>query len=396
MKAKGIIIAAFIVAVAAILFLTTRDKGRDAPGAVASAGLAASAAPPGPSTAISMLYSSEKQEWIEAVAADFRKEHPEINLSLKAKGSIDAAQAIVDGTEKPTLFSPADSLVLNLLISDWQTKYKTDLFAASGDEAPQPIVITPLVFVIWEDRASALLKASKGEISWEVIHKAVKSNEGWPAVGGQAAWGFVKLGHTDPTRSNSGLQTLLLMTLDYYKKTSGLAVGDLLNAKYQGYVGEIEKGVPKFETSTGTFMTDMIRFGPSKYDIAVVYENLAISQIENAQGRWGSLKVYYPATTLWSDHPTAVLQADWVTPAQKAAAAVWTGYLRSRPVQEKALSYGFRPADTGVPLKTAATTNPFTRLSQHGVKIEIPPVAQTPDGQVVRNLMMMWSRVVGK
>jgi hypothetical protein len=39
---------------------------------------------------------------------------------------------------------------------------------------------------------------------------------------------------------------------------------------------------------------------------------------------------------------------------------------------------------------------PFTRLSQHGVMIEIPPVAQTPDGQVVRNLMMMWSRVVSK
>ena len=91
-----------------------------------------------------------------------------------------------------------------------------------------------------------------------------------------------------------------------------------------------------------------------------------------------------------------MLQADWVTPAQKAAAAVWLGYLRSRPVQERALSYGFRPADTGVPLMTAATTNPFTRLSQHGVKIEIPPVAQTPDGQVVRNLMMMWSRVIGR
>ena len=49
------------------------------------------------------------------------------------------------------------------------------------------------------------------------------------------------------------------------------------------------------------------------------------------------------------------------------------GYLRGRPVQERALSYGFRPADTSVPLKTAASTNPFTRLSQHGVKIEIPP-----------------------
>jgi ABC-type molybdate transport system substrate-binding protein len=396
MKTKVIIIVGFLVAVAVVLLLATGNKDGGAP-PVASSG-APSAAPPPPTAAteISMLYSSEKQEWIEASAADFQKEHPEIKLTLKAKGSIDAAQAIVDGNEKPTIFSPADSLVQNLLASDWQTKFKTDLFAASGEDAPQPLVITPLVFVIWEDRAQALLKSAGGTVSWEAIHKAVKSNEGWPAVGGQAAWGFVKLGHTDPTRSNSGLQTLLLMTLEYYKKTAGLQVGELLDAKYQTYIGQIEKGVPKFETSTGTFMTDMIRFGPSKYDIAVVYENLAIANIENAQGRWGSLKVYYPATTLWSDHPAGILNAEWVTPAQKQAARVWLGYLRSRPVQEKALGYGFRPADTSVPLKTATATNPFTRLSQHGVKIEIPPVAQAPDGQVVRNLMMMWSRVVQK
>lgn len=393
MKTKIIIIAGFIAAVVAILLLTTGDKKGDAP---AAGSTAPSAAAPAAVTEISMLYSSEKQEWIEAAAADFQKVHPEIKVTLKAKGSIDAAQAIVDGNEKPTVFSPADSLVQNLLVSDWQTKYKSDLFATSGDDAPQPLVITPLVFVIWEDRADALLKAAGGAISWEAIHKAVKSNEGWPAVGGQSAWGFVKLGHTDPTRSNSGLQTLLLMTLDYFHKTNGLEVGDLLNPKYQAYIGEVEKGVPKFETSTGTFMTDMIRFGPSKYDIAVVYENLAIAQLENAQGRWGSLKVYYPATTLWSDHPAAVLKADWVTPAQKQAASTWLAYLRSRPLQEKALEYGFRPADPSVPLKTASTTNPFTRLSQHGVQIDIPPVAQTPDGQVIRNLMMMWSRVVGK
>jgi len=85
----------------------------------------------------------------------------------------------------------------------------------------------------------------------------------------------------------------------------------------------------------------MIRFGPSKYDIAVVYEALAISQLANAQGRWGNLNIYYPATTIWSDHPIAVLQADWVTPAQKAAARQWIDFLRSRPTQEKALAYGF-------------------------------------------------------
>lgn len=398
MKSKLIIIGGFVVAVILVLFLTRKgdDKSPITPEARASAAPSTGAPPPPSATEISMLYSSEKKEWIEAAATGFQKDHPEIKLTLLAKGSLSAAQAIVDGKEKPTIVSPADSLVMNLLVSDWQTKNRSDLFATSGDEAPQPLVITPLVFVAWEDRAEVLLKASGGAITWKAIHKAVTANEGWPAIKGNKDWGFVKLGHTDPTQSNSGLQTLLSMTLEYYGKTTGLEVGDVLKPKYQDFIKELEKGVPKFETSTGQFMTDMIRFGPSKYDIAVVYENLAISQIENAQGRWGALKIYYPSTTLWSDHPVAIVKAEWVTEPQRKAAQLWIDYLRSKPVQEMALSFGFRPSDPTVPVKTADTKNPFTRLAPQGVKVDINPMATPPGGPVIRNLMLMWSRVVAK
>src|SRR5262249_25636063 len=156
-----------------------------------------------------------------------------------------------------------------------------------------------------------------------------------------------KLGHTDPTQSNSGLQALYLMTLEFYGKPS-VDVGDLLKPDYQTFVKETEKGVTKFESSTGTFMTDMVRFGPSKYDVAVVYENLAVTEIEHAQGRWGNLRVYSPGTTLWSDHPAAIVQGDWVTDAQKKAARTWIAHLRSREVQERALGFGFRPGDPSV------------------------------------------------
>jgi ABC-type sulfate transport system substrate-binding protein len=184
------------------------------------------------------------------------------------------------------------------------------------------------------------------------------------------------------------------MTFEYYGKSSGLRVSDLLDPNYQAFVASIERGVSKFEASTGTFMTDMIRFGPSKYDIAVVYENLVIAQLENAQGRWGDLRVYYPEITLWSDHPVALLQGDWVTDEQKRAARVFIAFLRSRPMQERALAYGFRPADPSVPIRTSDASNPYTRLAQYGVKMDVPPVATPPDGPVVRNLLTMWSRVV--
>ncbi|HEY1552417.1 MAG TPA: extracellular solute-binding protein, partial [Kofleriaceae bacterium] len=232
-----------------------------------------------------------------------------------------------------------------------------------------------------------------GAVSWKAISKAVTSPLGWPAIGGPGKWGFVKLGHTDPTKSNSGLEALYLMSLEYFGKPK-LAVEDLLDAKYQDFVKGIEKGVTKFEASTGTFMTDMVRFGPSKYDIAVVYESLAISELANAAGRWGKLKVYYPATTIWSDHPIAVMAGAWVTPAQQTAARQLVAFLRSKPAQQRALEFGFRPADTSVPIVTQDPQNPFTRLAADGITVDVPPAAETPDGTVVRNLMMMWSRVV--
>jgi Bacterial extracellular solute-binding protein len=315
-------------------------------------------------------------------------------VNLKGMGSLDAAQAILDGKEKPTIFSPGDSLVLKMLESDWETKNHTALFPTEGPLAPQPLVITPLVFAVWADRAAVLEKAGGGAITWASLEKAVGSDRGWPAIGGKADWGFVKLGHTDPTRSNSGLQSLLLMALEYHGKSAGLAVQDVLDPGFQAWLKNLEKGNTRFETSTGTFMTDMIRFGPSKYDIAVVYESLAIANLANAQGRWGDLKVYYPPMTSWSDHPAGVLQAEWVTDAQKNAARTWLEFLRSPEIQKRALDFGFRPADPSIPIKSESASNPWVKFAQYGVKVDVPTAVTAPDGAVIRNLLTMWSRVI--
>jgi hypothetical protein len=393
-KPKSAIVIAFLIAVAAILYLAVGKKpGADPPDkpAAATTGPAAAA---GAAVEISFEYSTEKKDWLEAAIAEFHKANPQIRVKLIGKGSLDAASAILDGSDQPVLWSPADSLVANLLGSDWQTKHQAALFAATGEAGPQPLLLTPLVFVVWEERAKVLDPNSNGQLSWTTIHDAVASPKGWAGLGGKPAWGFVTLGHTDPNKSNSGLGALALMAYEYFHTTSGLTVEQLLDPRFQAFVKDIERGVSHFEASTGTFMTDMIRFGPSKYDIAVVYESLAVSQLENAQGRWGSLHIYYPPVTIWSDHPVVALDAPWVTPAQHQAAARLIAFLRSTPVQATALRFGFRPADTSVPMKTSDAANPFTRSAPYGLSLELPPAAQPPAGPVVRNMLMMWSRVV--
>jgi len=338
-----------------------------------------------PEVELTFEYSTEKKDWLEAAVATFHKANPTIHVKLIGKGSLDAANAILDGADKPVLWSPADSLVTNLLASDWQIKNQAALFPTTGDSAPQPLLLTPLVFVVWEERARVLVDHThEGQLSWKMIHRALASPKGWAGLDGKPAWGFVTLGHTDPSKSNSGMEALALMGYEYFARTSGLTVELLLDPGFQEFVRTIERGVQHFESSTGTFMTDMIRFGPSKYDIAVVYESLAVSQLENAQGRWGSLHIYYPPVTIWSDHPVVLLDAPWVTAARQAAGAQLIAFLRSTPIQTTALRFGFRPADTSVPLKTSDAANPFTKSAPYGLSLELPPAAQAPEGAVVR------------
>lgn len=396
MKSKLLIVVFFALAVLGVLYFNHRAPA-GASTTVASAEPQASAAPAAAArevTELSFVYSTETKEWVDAASADFMVLHPEIKVVPLGKGSLEASNAILDGSLKPVLWSPADSLVLKLFAGDWLTKNGQAAFG-DGEDAPEPLLLSPLVFVAWEDRARALESSGGGVITWKTIHKAVSSNQGWPTVKGKADWGFVKLGHTDPTRSNSGMQALVLIALEYFGKSTGseLHVEDVLKPEFQKFLRELEAGVTRFENSTGTFMTDMVRFGPSKYDIAVVYESSAISQLANAQGRWGNLRVYYPKLTLWSDHPLGILHAPWVTDKQHAAALLFSSYLRSRPVQERALRFGFRPAETSVPLKTADAQNPFTRLAEFGVQASVPSVAEPPDAAVIRNLLSLWTRL---
>jgi Bacterial extracellular solute-binding protein len=397
---KLAILGMFALAViGAFAFIFLRGKDKSAPDAVASAEIAATpaaaSAPPVKVTRIRFVYSTEKKAWLVEALGRFGRAHPEIAVETVEKGSLDMVQALLDQGERPTLISPADDVALNLLTSDWKQRNGSDLVASDGADKPLPLVITPLVLVAWDDRAGVLSGKDK-QLTFKHLHDAIKDPKGWPGVGGKADWGFVKLGHTNPTRSNSGLQALILMAYEFQKKRSGLEVRDVLDEKFQDFLKTIEKGVPKFGDSTGTFMEEMVLYGPSKYDVVVTYENLAIQHIPNAQGRWGNVRVFYPLQTMWSSHPVAVLKGDWVSAEQRAAAQTLVAFLRDKPEQQRALALGFRPANPEVPVLSTDGGGPFKSAEAFGVRVDLGSVVEPPPGPVIRNLMELWSRQVGR
>jgi ABC-type Fe3+ transport system substrate-binding protein len=357
---------------------------------------ATSAPPKGAKVTLDFLYTTEKERWLKGALEEFAKARPDIYVKARGVGTIESIRLITEGKEAPVAWSPADEVAINLLDTEWSLQKGAPIVDRAEDVAPQPLVITPLVVIAWEERAKALAKAGTGDpADWAVIHQLATNPKGWLGVGASAEWGFVKLGHTAPNTSNSGLQALILMAYGFHGKAAGLTQADILDEKFQKWLKEIETAVGKFGNSSGTYMRDMVLFGPSKYDLIWNYESVAISEMAAAQGRWGNLSVYYPKPTLWSNHPFVVLKSASATVDQREAAKVLRDFLLSAPIQQRALDAGFRPANPEVKVLTADPNNPWNRLKPYGVRVDIPPTAEPPSGEVTRLLLETWRRVMG-
>jgi len=344
---------------------------------------------------VQVLYSTEKEGWLGEVGPAFEATRPQINgkpvkLALKKMGSQELVQAVLDGTEKPALISPASSLQVTLLQSEWAKHSPKPIVDGKNANSCRPTLYTPLTLVMWRERSDVLWGANPGGDTWKKLHDALANPKGWEAYG-KPDWGsYVRFGHTDPTQSNSGLQTLVLLAYDYFGKTNGLTASDVqTNPAFQKWLLDIERNVPTFGSSTGDYMKEMVAYGPAKYDIVAVYESVAIEQAPNATSRYGDLRVIYPPTTTMSDHPFCVVSADWVTPEQASAAKLFADYLLTKPVQQIAFGkYGYRPLDKSIPLD--GSDSPFKRLSNLGFKANLPAEVDTPPADTIASLLNFW------
>jgi hypothetical protein len=350
-------------------------------------------------------YSTEKQSWLEEAARRFAADTPTVGgrpivLRLVGLGSRQIAERVArqewGADPRPTAVIPASSL--------WTAELDAQWAAANGgsilDGDVRPLALTPLVAVAWEERAR-LLWAGGPASFWEELHAGMVG-EGWAAVAAErgfgpespegrraAQWGFVKFGHSSPLIANSGVQTLLLLAYAFHNKSAGLTTADVNNPAFVAWLEESGAATLEFRGGTGTLMTDLVRFGPSKYDVVMVYENLAIERIEAAQRQWGQLRVYYPPATSFSDHPYATLGAPLTTTAEREAAARFRNFLLAPIGQELALQYGLRPVIPEVSI--SAPGSPFVRYASFGVQADVAQQVETPSADVLAALLDLWS-----
>jgi len=357
----------------------------------------AEAAPAGGPVELQVLYSTEMAAWLRASVSDFERAHPDVRVRLQGMGTVDAVRAIADGRVRPTLWIPADTLAADLLDREWRAAHG-DAIVTRDDAWPRPLALTPMVFVVWESRARALVGDST-TLSWTRLGAVARASRGWAEVGGSPAWGALRFGHTDPARSHAGLQTLVLMAHGW-RDAPRLDAAALSGAGFTSYLRTLEASDPAGDrgtASSGEFAQTIALQGPGRYDAAMVYESQAIASFEVARGRWGeTLRVYYPTVNVWADHPLCLLDGGHLTDAQKDAARALSEHLLGAGTQAAAVRHGFRPADANVPLVNGDADNPFVKYRDQGVRVALAQVAPPPSLAAVDAVMAAWRRATGR
>ncbi|AKT43461.1 substrate-binding domain-containing protein [Chondromyces crocatus] len=446
---------------------------------------------------ISMVYSDDKRRWIEDAAEQFSDLCPNIQVKLDPREDLEAADVILLGEVKPTLWAPADELALRYIDHHWKHQSKDVLFRIEDQIS---LARSPLIALVWEDRMRVLdairdAQAKGGpRVPWhgpgpwaemacalvpeepEPFYVAledrvpgrwidwyeplipppappVKPARGarkpppppppveveytpeFPTVNEIQRWGRVKFGHTSPTRSTSGLEALYLMAYDYVmppdrrppladETARGIGLtgadaerfiisGEHLRLEFtqslaerdedlRNWLGRCEGGLENPLWSARLLTETMFNVGGGRFDGILTYEHLVFSvlkRIDDHARVMRTMRVIYPQPTIVNQHPVVMLWPD--DPAlgvQREAAERWISFLRSRPIQEKAIEYGFRPASPEVSIRAFDSyTNPFVHLRRYGISFQVP-LEEPPrlDGPGIQGLIGLWEDATGR
>ena len=340
-----------------------------------------------PATTVHLLftYGSEKEEWIEDVTAQFNQggfKTPGgkvIYVEAVAQGSGEAIDDLLSGARQAHLTSPASAAFLRLGNARSRVQTGKDLIGET-----QNLVLSPVVIAMWKPMAEAIGWGQR-PVGWGEILALAQNPAGWSAHG-HPEWGAFRFGHTHPEYSNSGLIALLAEAYAGAGKVAGLTLEDVRRPETAELVAGIESAIVHYGSSTGFFGKRLFEGGPGYLSAAVLYENMVIESTSSEYRLPFPVVAIYPKEgTFWSDHPVGIVERDWVTPEHRQAAKVYIDYLLAKPQQERALQYGFRPADVDIPLGS-----PFD--TAHGVDPREPQTTlEVPSVEVIDAVLRLWN-----
>jgi len=324
---------------------------------------------------ITIIYGSEKASWMTLVYNNFMKYWNEnyeekLVLEMLPYGSIDSIISILNGEIYPTIWSPASSLWIPILNSKWKQLTKSEDPIVLENESIR-IIYSPIVLATWEQFNNIYNIRGIRD-----LHDLCKNQTL-----------DIKIAHTDPTLSNSGFMSMvMLISVAANKSTDELTINDLSNEIIQQWVKELQSRAVLYGKSTGFLARYMANGGPNSLTVAFLYENCILDISSNTEK--GKIIAIYPEEgSVFSDHPFCLLNADWITPKQRWAANILLNYLNLTESKISAMKYGFRLFDTSIQLDPQIFNYEKNGLS---INFSSPELKPPKDGETLIKIPDFW------
>lgn len=364
---------------------------------------------------VSIIYAPESALYMPRIIEDFNRlsaegKNPVTGAALasgeapvwvvdltagKGGSSGTVMQGIVNAIIAPNNQNVAKPVIFQPSVSHWlalaNERSGRELFDMANI---QPTANAPVVMAIWESRLQAIRdKVGYEDIGWEELLQVLNSENGWCDYGIPDCRRTVYYGHTDPFVSSTGLSTLIA---EFYAsaRQNGFTgrqidLQQVRSADVQSGVRAIEQLIRHYSTRTTEFK-EYIAQGSEYLDFVALEENdlIFINQGKTQYKPPEKLVALYPKEgTFWHEHPFGIVNADWVTQAQKDAARVFTQYVIAAPAQQLIMEQGFRPVNPDVKLAF-----PFT--DENGVTEAGPSnILDVPPSNVIISIQESWALV---
>jgi len=349
---------------------------------------------------VKFLVGSALKQYCTQSADQLNRTQPKLDngkayyLSCEVKGSGDVVTTITslaqqlkagnlkpDDAEFPTLVSVDGEIYHTQLLEKMNQIFPGQSYIPQITDAPL-LANSPMVFIAPADVAAGLQ-------SQPDLYKALVSAKTHQELDPNSPQLPIHYIQTAPTRSNSGLQTLVAQFASYAgKRPEQLTVADV--QQYQTQIQTIQSKVTRYGVSTDTLATDMVKNGSFWASIGSVYESSVIQANSNLQAGGTPYQAIYPKATFTSNMRAILPTAPWVSADEKAAAQKVIEYLRSPSSQKIATELGLRPGVPGVELGSKFT--PQFGVNPNANYDSLRP----PQPEVVAAMLKSWQEFAKK
>lgn len=349
---------------------------------------------------IKLLFGSALGDFCEEAAERLNQQRPQLedgtrfHITCEAVGSGDVVSTVIalaqqlktgtlppDAPEFPTLLSVDGEIYQSQLIYRMNQIFPGQTYIPEITDSPL-LASSPMVFMTPTELANGLRQVDD-------LFQALVNAQTHQELDSSSPPQPIHYVHTAPTRSNSGLQTLVAQFASVSgKRPEELTLADV--QRYQDEVKQIQQKITRYGVSTGSLARAMVQNGPFWASIGSVYESLVISSNTEQQPGQTRYVAVYPKATFSSNMRAILPEGPWVSAVEKAAAEEVIAFLRSPEIQQVATELGLRPSVPGVPLGPKF-------IPEYGVD----PQAQydsyrPPAPEVVDAMLKSWQEVVKK